>query len=45
MLNPVGQIVGRLNAVRSVREVMRQLVEEYLEAVERLQQLTSGTVE
>lgn len=40
--NPVGQIVGRLNAVRPVREVMRQLVEEYLDAVERLQRLTAG---
>jgi NAD(P)H-dependent flavin oxidoreductase YrpB (nitropropane dioxygenase family) len=40
MFNPVGQIVGRMNEVRPVREVMQRLVEEYLEAVERLQQLT-----
>ncbi len=40
MFNPVGQIVGRMNDVRPVREVMQRLVEEYLEAVERLQQLT-----
>ena len=33
---PVGQIVGRMNQVRPVRDVMRQLVEEYVEAVERL---------
>jgi NAD(P)H-dependent flavin oxidoreductase YrpB (nitropropane dioxygenase family) len=39
MFNPVGQIVGQLNAVRPVREVMYRLVEEYLEAVERLQRL------
>ncbi|MBP1684762.1 MAG: 2-nitropropane dioxygenase-like enzyme [Deltaproteobacteria bacterium] len=45
MMSPVGQIVGRLNAVRSVKEVMRGLVEEYLEAVERLQRLTSGPSE
>src|SRR5206468_12822237 len=36
MFNPVGQIVGRMNSVRPVREVIYQLVEEYLEAVERL---------
>ena len=38
--NPVGQIVGTMNAVRPVREVVYQLVEEYLEASERLQRLT-----
>ncbi|MGH7896282.1 MAG: NAD(P)H-dependent flavin oxidoreductase [Candidatus Binatia bacterium] len=41
MFNPVGQIVGALNEVRPVKEVMQRLVEEYLEAVERLQRLTS----
>ncbi|MFI5395052.1 MAG: NAD(P)H-dependent flavin oxidoreductase [Candidatus Binatia bacterium] len=40
MFNPVGQIVGRLDAVRPVREVILQLVEQYLEAAERLQRLT-----
>lgn len=39
MFNPVGQIVGRMNAVRPVREVIYELVEEYFEAVERLQRL------
>jgi len=38
--NPVGQIVGRLNTVSPVKEVIRQLVEEYLDAVDRLQRLT-----
>jgi NAD(P)H-dependent flavin oxidoreductase YrpB (nitropropane dioxygenase family) len=33
---PVGQIVGRMNDVRPVRDVMFQLVEEYIEAVEGL---------
>jgi NAD(P)H-dependent flavin oxidoreductase YrpB (nitropropane dioxygenase family) len=33
---PVGQIVGRMNEVRSVRDVMFQLVEEYIETIERL---------
>jgi len=37
--NPVGQIVGRMNEVRSCREVIQSLVEEYLDAVERLERL------
>jgi NAD(P)H-dependent flavin oxidoreductase YrpB (nitropropane dioxygenase family) len=37
--NPVGQIVGRMQGTRPVREVVYQLVEEYLEAVERLEKL------
>jgi NAD(P)H-dependent flavin oxidoreductase YrpB (nitropropane dioxygenase family) len=41
MFNPVGQIVGTMNTVRPVKEVIRQLVEEYLEAADRLQQLTA----
>ncbi|MGC2302952.1 nitronate monooxygenase [Candidatus Binatus sp.] len=40
--NPVGQIVGRMNEMRSVKEVVYQLVEEYLAAVERLEKLTSA---
>jgi NAD(P)H-dependent flavin oxidoreductase YrpB (nitropropane dioxygenase family) len=40
LFNPVGQIVGRMNDVRPVKDVVYRLVEEYLEAVERLQQLT-----
>ena len=40
--NPVGQIVGRMNEMRSVKEVVYQLVEEYLAAVERLDKLTSA---
>jgi NAD(P)H-dependent flavin oxidoreductase YrpB (nitropropane dioxygenase family) len=34
---PVGQIVGRMNQVRSVRDVMYGLVEEYIDTVERLE--------
>jgi NAD(P)H-dependent flavin oxidoreductase YrpB (nitropropane dioxygenase family) len=45
MFNPVGQIVGTMNAVRPVKEVILQLVEEYLEAAERLQQLTASAAE
>jgi len=33
---PVGQIVGRMNQVRSVRDVIYDLVEEYIATVERL---------
>ena len=40
MFNPVGQIVGQMNGVRPVRDVIYDLVEEYLEAVERLQRLS-----
>jgi NAD(P)H-dependent flavin oxidoreductase YrpB (nitropropane dioxygenase family) len=36
---PVGQIVGRMNAVRPVRDVMFDLVEQYVEATGRLEQL------
>jgi NAD(P)H-dependent flavin oxidoreductase YrpB (nitropropane dioxygenase family) len=34
---PVGQIVGRMNQVQPVRDVIYSLVEEYIETVERLQ--------
>jgi hypothetical protein len=34
--SPVGQIVGRMNQVQPVRDVMFGLVEEYIETVERL---------
>ncbi|MFN8543783.1 MAG: nitronate monooxygenase family protein [Candidatus Binatia bacterium] len=42
MFNPVGQIVGTMNRVRPVRDVIYGLVQEYVEAVERLQQITPG---
>jgi NAD(P)H-dependent flavin oxidoreductase YrpB (nitropropane dioxygenase family) len=38
---PVGQVVGLMNQVRPVRDVMRQLVEEYVEAVDRLDALNT----
>ena len=37
--NPVGQIVGTMNEVEPVRDLMLRMVEEYLESVERLQGL------
>ncbi len=36
--NPCGQVVGQLNTVRKSRDVIYELVEEYVEAVERLQE-------
>ena len=36
---PAGQIVGRLNQVMNARDVVMQLVEEYLETSDRLQQM------
>jgi NAD(P)H-dependent flavin oxidoreductase YrpB (nitropropane dioxygenase family) len=43
MFNPVGQVVGIMNESRPVKEVIYKLVEEYLEATERLQQLTPAS--
>ncbi len=42
LFNPVGQIVGRMNSVQPVKDVIYQLVHEYLESVERLQTLTAA---
>jgi NAD(P)H-dependent flavin oxidoreductase YrpB (nitropropane dioxygenase family) len=36
--NPCGQVIGRATAVRKCKDVIFDLVEEYVEAVERLQQ-------
>jgi NAD(P)H-dependent flavin oxidoreductase YrpB (nitropropane dioxygenase family) len=33
---PVGQIVGRMNTVRPVRELMHEMVEEYLDTIARM---------
>jgi len=38
MFNPVGQIVGSMNVVYPVKEAIRNLVEDFMEATERLQQ-------
>ena len=42
MFSPVGQVVGMMNAARPVKDVVYQLVQEYLEATERLQRVTAG---
>jgi NAD(P)H-dependent flavin oxidoreductase YrpB (nitropropane dioxygenase family) len=41
MFNPVGQVVGQMNQVRKARDVVLGLVEEYVEAVERLNALNA----
>jgi len=40
MFNPVGQVVGQMDRVEKSSAVIQRLVEEYLEAVERLDTLT-----
>lgn len=42
MFNPVGQVVGQMNDVRPVKDLIYQLVQEYLEATDRLQRLTAA---
>jgi NAD(P)H-dependent flavin oxidoreductase YrpB (nitropropane dioxygenase family) len=36
---PVGQIVGRMNRVRPTKDVMLDLVEEWIETTERMSSL------
>jgi NAD(P)H-dependent flavin oxidoreductase YrpB (nitropropane dioxygenase family) len=38
--NPVGQVVGMMKEVRSCREVILELVQEYVDSLERLNALT-----
>ncbi|MCU1428297.1 MAG: 2-nitropropane dioxygenase [Actinomycetia bacterium] len=40
MFNPVGQVVGQLERVNRAADVVQRLVEEYLEAVDRLNVLS-----
>jgi hypothetical protein len=35
--NPAGQLIGRATSVRRTREVVLEMVKEYIEAVERVQ--------
>jgi NAD(P)H-dependent flavin oxidoreductase YrpB (nitropropane dioxygenase family) len=39
--NPVGQVVGQMNRVERSAEVVQRLVDEYLEACERLEGLNA----
>ena len=41
---PVGQVVGQMNSVEKVSAVIQRLVEEYLEAVDRLNALQPAEV-
>ena len=42
MFNPVGQVVGQLDRVEKTAAVIQRLVEEYLEAVDRLNAFTGA---
>ncbi len=39
-MNPVGQVIGQLNQVESCRDVVYRLLEEYVDALERVNDLT-----
>lgn len=41
MFNPVGQVVGQMTSVRKAKDVVLGLVEEYLEATDRLNALAA----
>jgi NAD(P)H-dependent flavin oxidoreductase YrpB (nitropropane dioxygenase family) len=43
--SPVGQIVGRMNTVRPVREVIYDMVQEFIETTERLEQSLAAGVQ
>ena len=43
LFNPVGQVVGQMRTVRSVRDVVYDLVREYVDTVDRLSQLGAGS--
>lgn len=38
----VGQVVGRMNEVKSVRQVVEEIVTEYIEVMERLDRINAG---
>jgi NAD(P)H-dependent flavin oxidoreductase YrpB (nitropropane dioxygenase family) len=42
-VTPVGQIVGRMNQLRPARQVVSEMIDEYLDAVDRMTQLMEGT--
>jgi NAD(P)H-dependent flavin oxidoreductase YrpB (nitropropane dioxygenase family) len=42
-ITPVGQIVGRMNQLRPARRVVSEMVDEYLDSVERMAQLMEGS--
>ena len=38
-MNPVGQVIGQINEVESCRSAVYRLIEEYLEALEKVNAL------
>ena len=40
--NPCGQVIGRATSVRRTKDVVFGMVEEYIDAVEKLQQVERG---
>jgi len=42
-VTPVGQIVGRMNQLRPARQVVAEMVDEYLDTVERMARLMEDT--
>lgn len=40
--NPVGQVVGTMNSIKSCRELIYELVEEYVDACDKLSKLNAG---
>ena len=40
--NPAGQVIGQATTVRRTRDVVLGMVEEYIEAIDRLQLLNEG---
>ena len=41
-VTPVGQIVGRMNQLRTARQVVFEMIDEYLDTVERMARLMEG---
>jgi NAD(P)H-dependent flavin oxidoreductase YrpB (nitropropane dioxygenase family) len=44
MFNPVGQTVGLMHQVRKARDVVATLVEEYVDACERVDRINQGAL-
>jgi hypothetical protein len=42
MFNPVGQTVGLMHSVRKAKDVVNSLVEEYVDACERIDRINEG---
>jgi hypothetical protein len=40
--NPCGQVIGQASSVRRTKDVVFGMVEEYIEATERLQRVNEG---